>query len=169
MASSSIADSVDGLLLVPMHAQAILRPSAATWVKAIRLTARLQLSLRSTWTKPNAIMPRLSLLCRPIRLSNTCRAKQAQERMLEARAWGYRIGTLQSTPTGLNLYRRLGVPRVLHISGVPLARGVSHTLCDHPGSKSDAHFHLSTKNTSEGSPFTGTLSRQAFRPSQKFI
>ncbi len=28
--------------------------------------------------------------------------------MLEARAWGYRIGTLQSTPTGLNLYRRLG-------------------------------------------------------------
>ncbi len=89
--------------------------------------------------------------------------------MLEARAWGYRIGTLQSTPTGLNLYRRLGVPRVLHISGVPLARGVSHTLCDHPGAKSDAHFHLSTKNTSEGSPFTGTLSRQAFRPSQKFI
>ncbi len=62
-----------------------------------------------------------------------------------------------------------GVSRVLQVSGVPLARGVSHTLCDHPGAKSDAHFHLSTKNTSEGSPFTGTLSRQAFRPSQKFI
>ncbi len=28
--------------------------------------------------------------------------------LLEARAWGYRIGTLQSTPMGLNLYRRLG-------------------------------------------------------------
>ena len=28
--------------------------------------------------------------------------------LLDARAWGYRIGTLQSTPMGLNLYRRLG-------------------------------------------------------------
>ncbi len=28
--------------------------------------------------------------------------------LLQARAWGYRIGTLQSTPMGLNLYRRLG-------------------------------------------------------------
>jgi len=28
--------------------------------------------------------------------------------LLEASAWGYRIGTLQSTPMGLNLYRRLG-------------------------------------------------------------
>jgi len=28
--------------------------------------------------------------------------------LLEARAWGYRIGTLQSTAMGLNLYRRLG-------------------------------------------------------------
>jgi len=28
--------------------------------------------------------------------------------LLEARAWGYRIGTLQSTQMGLNLYRRLG-------------------------------------------------------------
>lgn len=28
--------------------------------------------------------------------------------LLDARAWGYRIGILQSTPMGLNLYRRLG-------------------------------------------------------------
>jgi GNAT superfamily N-acetyltransferase len=28
--------------------------------------------------------------------------------LLQARHWGYRIGTLQSTPMGLNLYRRLG-------------------------------------------------------------
>jgi GNAT superfamily N-acetyltransferase len=28
--------------------------------------------------------------------------------LLEARTWGYRIGTLQSTPMGHNLYRRLG-------------------------------------------------------------
>ena len=28
--------------------------------------------------------------------------------LLEAREWGYRIGILQSTPAGLNLYRRLG-------------------------------------------------------------
>jgi GNAT superfamily N-acetyltransferase len=28
--------------------------------------------------------------------------------LLQARAWGYRIGTLQSTPMGLHLYRRLG-------------------------------------------------------------
>ncbi len=28
--------------------------------------------------------------------------------LLEARTWGYRIGTLQSSPMGLNLYRRLG-------------------------------------------------------------
>ncbi len=28
---------------------------------------------------------------------------------------------------------------------------------------------VNKKNTSEGTPFTGTLSRQAFRPSQKFI
>ena len=31
------------------------------------------------------------------------------------------------------------------------------------------HLALSTKNISEGCPFTDTLSRQAFRPSQKFI
>src|SRR5215469_15902402 len=30
--------------------------------------------------------------------------------LLQARTWGYRIGTLQSTPMGLNLYRRLGFP-----------------------------------------------------------
>jgi len=28
--------------------------------------------------------------------------------LLQARTWGYRIGTLQSTPMGLHLYRRLG-------------------------------------------------------------
>jgi ribosomal protein S18 acetylase RimI-like enzyme len=28
--------------------------------------------------------------------------------LLQAHTWGYRIGTLQSTPMGLNLYRRLG-------------------------------------------------------------
>jgi GNAT superfamily N-acetyltransferase len=28
--------------------------------------------------------------------------------LLQARTWGYRIGTLQSTPMGLHLYRQLG-------------------------------------------------------------
>src|SRR5579863_1038571 len=58
MASLSIVDSVDGLLLAPMPVPAIPRKSAATWVEATRLTARLQLSPRPTQTKPGAIMPR---------------------------------------------------------------------------------------------------------------
>src|SRR5262245_49546999 len=75
MASSSIADSVDGRLLAPMPALGTQRKSAATWVEAMCLTAQLRLSLRRTRIKPRAIMPRLSLLSSPIRLSNTCSTK----------------------------------------------------------------------------------------------
>src|SRR5579864_3831825 len=67
MASSSIAASVDGLLLVPMPAPATPRKSAATWVEAMCLNAHLLLLPRLTRTKPNTIMPRLSPLFRTVR------------------------------------------------------------------------------------------------------
>src|ERR1700680_3112986 len=62
MTSSSIVDSAVGHLLAPMPAPATQRKSVATWVEAMPSTALLQLSLRSTQTRANAIMPHLSPL-----------------------------------------------------------------------------------------------------------